>query len=99
MVNDVTSTENTPEISDQILLVDDNTTNLQLLRDTLEGYGYKLLAAKNGKTALSIVRKANPNLILLDIMMPEMDGYEVCKRLKADETTRADSGNFCDRIN
>jgi putative two-component system response regulator len=88
MVNDVTSPENTLETSDQILLVDDNTTNLQLLRDTLEGYGHKLLAAKNGKTALSIAQKAKPDLILLDIMMPEMDGYEVCKRLKADETTR-----------
>ena len=87
MVNDVTSTQDSAESPDQILLVDDNTTNLQLLRDTLDGYGYKLLAAKNGKTALSIARKANPDLILLDIMMPEMDGYEVCKRLKADEAT------------
>jgi putative two-component system response regulator len=59
-----------------------------LLRDTLDGYGYKLLAAKNGKTALSIAAKAKPDLILLDIMMPEMDGYEVCKRLRAEETTR-----------
>ena len=87
MVDDVSSTENSPESPDQILLVDDNTTNLQLLRDALDGYGYKLLAAKNGKTALAIAQKANPDLILLDIMMPEMDGYEVCKKLKADEAT------------
>ena len=72
----------------RILLVDDNTTNLQLLNETLDGLGYKLLIAKNGKTALSIAQKASPSIILLDIMMPEMDGYEVCRRLKADENTR-----------
>ena len=71
----------------RILLVDDNTTNLQLLHETLDGIGYRLLIAKNGKTALAIARKAKPALILLDIMMPEMDGYEVCRRLKADEKT------------
>jgi two-component system sensor histidine kinase ChiS len=70
-----------------ILLVDDNPTNLQLLFETLDGRGYKLLIAKDGKTALSIARKALPNLILLDIMMPEIDGYEVCRRLKADPAT------------
>ncbi len=87
MANNLTSPENDAKSVDQILLVDDNTTNLQLLRDTLDGLGYKLLVAKNGKTALSIAHKASPDLILLDIMMPEMDGYEVCKRLKTDETT------------
>ena len=71
----------------RILLVDDNTTNLQLLHETLDGIGYRLLIAKNGKTALAIARKAKPALILLDIMMPEMDGYEVCRRLKSDEKT------------
>ena len=68
----------------KVLLVDDNTTNLQLLHETLDGLGYKLLIAKNGQSALSIAQKAGPSLILLDIMMPEMDGYEVCRRLKAD---------------
>jgi putative two-component system response regulator len=79
--------ENQSEPTDKILLVDDNTTNLQLLHETLDGLGYKLLIAKNGKTALVIAQKARPSLILLDIMMPEMDGYEVCRRLKADDTT------------
>jgi putative two-component system response regulator len=88
MNNDPTSPENTSEQIARILLVDDNTTNLQLLNETLDGLGYKLLIAKNGKTALSIAQKASPSLILLDIMMPEMDGYEVCRRLKADENTR-----------
>jgi putative two-component system response regulator len=87
MAHNSYSSENQNRPVDQILLVDDNTTNLQLLRDTLDGFGYKLLVAKNGKTALTIAHKANPDLILLDIMMPEMDGYEVCKRLKADEAT------------
>ncbi|MBM4287826.1 MAG: adenylate/guanylate cyclase domain-containing response regulator [Deltaproteobacteria bacterium] len=67
---------------EQILLVDDNVTNLQVLHQTLDGRGYKLLVAKNGASALAIAEKAKPSLILLDIMMPEMDGYEVCRRLK-----------------
>jgi putative two-component system response regulator len=87
MSNDPTITETTSEQIAKILLVDDNTTNLQLLHETLDGRGYKLLIAKNGKTALTIAQKARPSLILLDIMMPEMDGYEVCMRLKADENT------------
>jgi two-component system sensor histidine kinase ChiS len=69
------------------LLVDDKPTNLQLLFETLDGRGYKLLIAKDGNAALSIARKACPNLILLDIMMPEIDGYEVCRQLKADPAT------------
>ena len=79
--------ENPPQV-EQILLVDDNTANLQILYETLDGQGYKLLVAKNGQSALAIAEKAIPSLILLDIMMPEMDGYEVCKRLKARKKTR-----------
>ena len=71
-----------------ILLVDDNTINLQLLFETLDGQGYQLLAARSGEEALRIARKATPDLILLDIMMPGIDGYETCARLKADEVTR-----------
>ena len=71
-----------------ILLVDDNTINLQLLFETLDGQGYQLLAARSGEEALRIARKATPDLILLDIMMPGIDGYETCARLKADEATR-----------
>lgn len=83
----VSVTEKDSNQAARVLLVDDNTTNLQLLHETLDGLGYKLLIAKNGKTALAIAKKARPSLILLDIMMPEMDGYEVCRRLKADEDT------------
>jgi CheY-like chemotaxis protein len=71
-----------------ILLVDDNDINLKVLHQALAGHGYKLLVARSGEDALRIARKANPDLILLDIMMPGIDGYETCARLKADETTR-----------
>jgi CheY-like chemotaxis protein len=71
-----------------ILLVDDNDINLKVLHQALEGHGYKLLVALSGEDALRIARKAHPDLILLDIMMPGIDGYETCARLKADETTR-----------
>jgi sigma-B regulation protein RsbU (phosphoserine phosphatase) len=72
---------------ERILLADDDPTNLQVLFQTLEGRGYNLLIAKNGKTALSIAKKAIPELILLDIMMPDLDGYEVFRRLKENSAT------------
>jgi sigma-B regulation protein RsbU (phosphoserine phosphatase) len=73
--------------TESILLVDDNPTNLQVLFQTLEGVGCKLLIAKNGQMALSIAGKARPDLILLDIMMPDIDGYEVCRQLKTNPAT------------
>ncbi|MGD8989933.1 MAG: SpoIIE family protein phosphatase [Desulfobacterales bacterium] len=78
--------KNNPE-QESLLLVDDNPTNLQVLYQTLETTGCKLLVAKNGETAISIAQKASPDLILLDIMMPGIDGFEVCRRLKADSDT------------
>jgi len=87
MADGNTASDKNPASETKVLLVDDNTTNLQLLHETLDGLGYKLLIAKNGPTALRIAQKAGPSLILLDIMMPEMDGYEVCRRLKADSRT------------
>lgn len=74
--------------TESVLLVDDNPTNLQMLFQLLEkSVGCKLLVAKNGETALTIARKTQPDLILLDIMMPGIDGFEVCRRLKADPAT------------
>jgi sigma-B regulation protein RsbU (phosphoserine phosphatase) len=73
--------------NEALLLVDDNPTNLQVLYQTLETTGCKLLVAKNGETALSIAQKAAPDLILLDIMMPGIDGFEVCRRLKDNPDT------------
>jgi sigma-B regulation protein RsbU (phosphoserine phosphatase) len=72
---------------ESILLVDDQPANLQVLLETLGSLGCKLLAAKSGEAALAIVQKARPDLILLDIMMPGIDGYEVCRQLKADPAT------------
>jgi DNA-binding NtrC family response regulator len=80
-------TPDTPH-APQILLVDDNATNLQVLYQTLEGHGYRLLAARSGKDAIAIAQRAVPDLILLDVMMPDMDGFETCARLKADPDTR-----------
>jgi sigma-B regulation protein RsbU (phosphoserine phosphatase) len=80
----------TPAIQAQparLLLVDDNPTNLQVLYQTLYGRGYKLLVAKSGEDALAIAAKVEPALMLLDIMMPGIDGFEVCRRLKADPKT------------
>jgi putative two-component system response regulator len=72
----------------RILMADDNVANLQILRETLSGCGYKIFTAKGGASAVSIAAKAQPDLILLDILMPDMDGYDVCRRLKADAATR-----------
>ncbi|KPA17379.1 response regulator receiver sensor signal transduction histidine kinase [Candidatus Magnetomorum sp. HK-1] len=71
----------------KILIVDDKTKNLDVLLGLLKDE-YKLFAAPEGPVALQIARKQKPDLILLDIMMPGMDGYEVCKQLKADESTK-----------
>ncbi|MEN9280804.1 MAG: response regulator [Gloeomargarita sp. DG_1_4_bins_134] len=67
-----------------ILLVDDTLENLDVLDDLLTGQGYEVRRAIDGAMALRAVAAAPPDLILLDIMMPGMDGYEVCARLKAD---------------
>ena len=71
-----------------LLLVDDDPINLQVLLETLKESGYKLIAAKDGQKAVAMASSGRPDLILLDIMMPGMDGYEVCRRLKANENTR-----------
>ncbi len=70
-----------------ILLVDDNRENLRLLSTMLSDSGYKVRKAINGTLALRAVELAKPDLILLDINMPDMNGYEVCKQLKAIEQT------------
>src|SRR3954466_4262606 len=67
-----------------ILVVDDNPVNLQVLVRTLDGRGHRILAARNGRAALEIARRVQPDIVLLDVMMPDMGGFEVCKALKAD---------------
>ncbi|MDM8559953.1 response regulator [Candidatus Parabeggiatoa sp. HSG14] len=71
-----------------ILIVDDTQANLRFLFSTLIKQGYQVYSAINGKVAVKVAQKNLPSLILLDIMMPEMDGYEVCEHMKADEQTR-----------
>jgi len=73
---------------EKILLVDDVPANLSVLTATLEPLGYDIFAAPNGTVALAVAAKARPDLILLDIMMPGLDGLETCRRLKQSETTR-----------
>ncbi len=71
-----------------ILVVDDQPINVQLLKRKLEREGIRVTAAYNGIEALEVTRRVMPDLILLDVMMPDMDGIEVCQRLQADEATR-----------
>lgn len=66
-----------------VLVVDDNPNNLKIVALTLRELNFKIVIATNGKDALNLVERTNPDLILLDIMMPEMDGFEVCKILKS----------------
>ena len=70
-----------------ILVVDDSPVNLQVLVRTLHGSGHRILAAKDGRAAIDIARRARPDLILLDVMMPDIDGFEVCRSVKADPET------------
>ncbi len=69
-----------------VLVVDDIAANRNLLGETLEPEGYEVLLAMNGAMALKVAAKARPGVILLDVNMPDMDGYEVCAKLKTDPT-------------
>ena len=71
-----------------ILVVDDTPANLRLLSEMLKSHGYRPRVVPSGKLALKAARAIPPDLILLDIRMPEMDGYEVCERLKAEASMR-----------
>ena len=70
-----------------VLIVDDDEANRTLLRDPLETHGYEIVEAENGEQALQKVEQRPPDVILLDVMMPRMDGFEVCRRLKKDART------------
>ena len=83
------SQERTGARKAKILIVDDNPTNLQILMQVLEAADYSVLAATGGERALQVAAQGMPDLVLLDVMMPEIDGYEVCRRLKQNPKTQA----------
>ncbi len=68
----------------RILIADDNPENLNIFQARLAAHGYEILTAADGEEALAIARGKQPDLILLDVMMPKMDGIETCRHLKAD---------------
>jgi CheY-like chemotaxis protein len=71
-----------------ILIVEDDPKSLTLTRDLLKISGYTTIEATDGKQGVELAKSAKPDLILMDIMMPKMDGYTACKAIKADEATR-----------
>jgi sigma-B regulation protein RsbU (phosphoserine phosphatase) len=71
-----------------ILVVDDTPMNLSVLVRILEGSGYRILVARNGRAALEIARRTRPDLMMLDVVMPELNGFDVCRALKQDAATR-----------
>jgi len=75
-------------MSHKILIVDDEPNNLDILHNCLHEAGFKVLAVKNGEAALKRVNHIKPDLILLDVMMPGIDGFETCRRLKKNEVTK-----------
>ena len=77
-----------PSASHTILIVDDKLENIEILIRVLERVGFELLVARNGHEVFEVLQHASPNIILLDVMMPDINGFEVCRRLKADERTR-----------
>lgn len=72
----------------RILIADDNAPNADLLEAHLDGTGYETKVVFNGEDTLAASRSWKPDLILLDVMMPKMSGFEVCRRLRADAATR-----------
>lgn len=76
------------QIRKQILIVEDEETVIHSLRHHVEKAGFDAVIAHGGKEALDLIRKELPDLVLLDIIMPGMSGFEVCRQLRADERTK-----------
>src|SRR5215471_14544077 len=76
-------------MSKRILVVEDQPDNRQILRDLLENAGYEMIEAENGEEALTAAAAHRPDLILMDIQLPLLDGYEATRRIKADPTLTA----------
>ena len=71
----------------EILVVDDEMPIVELIKYNLRKEGFSVITADNGATALRYVREKNPDLIILDLMLPDMSGYEICKTIKDNPTT------------
>ena len=82
------------ESKSSILIVDDTQENLKILDAILQHAGYDISTHTDGLDALSHIKTNKPDLILLDVMMPQMDGFEVCEKLKSDPDTKKYSCNF-----
>ncbi len=72
----------------RILMVEDEPKNMKLLRDLLQKFGYETVEATDGEQGVELTRKIKPDLILMDIMMPKLDGFEATRILKADISTK-----------
>lgn len=72
----------------KILVVEDSVTQREMMKTLLEGSGLKVTIANDGIEALKIIQQQQPNLILLDIVMPKMNGYEVCRQIKSNAKTQ-----------
>jgi two-component system cell cycle response regulator DivK len=77
-----------PSVPRTVLIVEDNELNLKLLNDILEYHGYTVFTTRLGEPALELARQHSPDLILMDIQLPDISGMEATRRLKADEQTR-----------
>jgi CheY-like chemotaxis protein len=81
-------------MNERILVVDDTPDNIQALSGILRGAGYQLSIATNGMQALDVLSRIRPALILLDVMMPGIDGFETCNRIKKNCRLQCHTGNF-----
>ncbi|HEC14534.1 MAG TPA: response regulator, partial [Rhodospirillales bacterium] len=76
-------------MSKTILIVEDNELNMKLFNDLLQAHGYNTVQTKDGREVIDLARKSKPDLILMDIQLPEISGLEVTKMIKADEDLQA----------
>jgi len=78
-----------PSVPKTVLIVEDNELNLKLLNDLLEYHGYTVITTRLGEPALELAQQYKPDLILMDVQLPDISGIEATQRLKSDEQTRA----------